>query len=114
MLMSVHSLLRRHCRPARWTLAVLTVGAVALTTHTTVMGDGPMMGEHAVGHAAALCIALGGSVAVAGVAVFAARHPAQRPTWRIVAEAAPDSVIVGVACPFPVRAGPPDLQVLRL
>lgn len=112
MLMSVHSLLRRH-RRAQWTLVVLAVCAVALTTHSMVMGDG-LMGDHAVGDTAALCAAVGGSLALAGVAVFAARHPAQRPTWRIGAQAAPDSVFVGVACPFPARAGPPDSQVLRL
>ena len=113
MLTSVHSLLRRHRRRARWALAVLAVCGAALTMHTMVMGDG-LMGDHAVGDAAALCVALGGSLAVAGVAVFALRHPAQRPTWLIDSAAAPDSMFVGVASPFPVRAGPPDSQVLRL
>lgn len=111
MLAALHSQLRRHRRQARWLLAVIAVAAAALTAHSMVMGG--TMSDHEVGDAAALCIAVGGALAVAGVA-FAAGRRAQRPTWLLAPVAEPAPAFVPVASGFLVRAGPPHLQVFRL
>ena len=112
MLVAVHSQLRRNRRQARWLLAVLAIAAAALTAHSMVMGGA--MSDHEAVDAAALCIAVGGALAVAGVAAFAAGRRAQRPTWLLAPVAEPAPAFVPVASGFLVRAGPPALQVFRL
>ena len=113
MLTTVHSLLRRHRRLVSCALAVLGVCSAVLAAHTVVMSDG-MTGDHAVGDAAALCVAVGSALAVAGVAVLAARRPVRRPLWLLAAVTAPKWAFASATCPFPVRAGPPGAYVLRL
>ena len=95
-------------------LAVLATLA-ALTIHAAVM-DGAM-DDHVMSDAAALCLAVGGSLAAVGVAVFAARRPLQRPLWVIPTPVAPALSFRPAAHGFLVRAGPPppaELQVFRL
>lgn len=96
-------------------LALLAVALAALTAHAAAM-DGAM-GEHVMSDAAALCLAVGGSLAVIGVGVFAARRLRQR-RWSIVpAFLPPAPVFLPAAAGVLVRAGPPrpaSLQVFRL
>jgi hypothetical protein len=113
MLTSVHSLLCRHRRRVRWALAVFALCASALTVHSLAMSSG--MSDHAAGDAAALCMAVGGSLALAVAAVaFAARRPSQRPTWLIDVAAGPAAVLIPDGAWALVRAGPPGPHVLRL
>lgn len=96
-------------------LAVLAVALVAVTAHAAVMNG--VMDDHVMSDAAALCLAVGGSLAVAGVAVFAVRRLLQRPRWVIPAPLAPSLAFVPASAGFLVRAGPPPpplLQVFRL
>ena len=94
---------------------MLAIALAALTAHSSLM-SGPM-DDHAMSNAAAICMVVGGSLAVVGVAVFAVRRLARRPLWLIPAPHAPALPFVAVAPGFLVRAGPPpaaSLQVFRL
>ena len=112
MLLSIDTLLRRHRRQARWALAVVAVCAAALTVHAPAMHGA--MSELAVGNGAALCLALGGALAVAGAAVFAARCAPRRPAWLITIAQPPSPAFVPAASGVLVRAGPSGTHVLRL
>jgi hypothetical protein len=112
MLVALHRQLRCHRRQAQWMLTVLAVAAGALTAHSMVMGGA--MSDHEAADATALCIAVGGALAVAGVAGFGAGRRTRRPTWLLALVAEPATAVVPVASGFLVRAGPPRLQVFRL
>ena len=93
-------------------LAVLSVALAALSAHSALMGS---MGDHGMSDIAAICLAVGASLAIAGVAVFAIRRLAQRPLWVIPVPAAPAAAFVPRSTAFLARAGPPPLlQVFRL
>lgn len=114
MLISVHSRLRRHRRMVMWALAVLAVVGVALTARAVLMSA---HGHVGVSDALAICMTVGGCVAIAGIAVFALPRVARRPLWRVVAQQAPALVFVPSGAGVLVRAGPPPaalLQVFRL
>ena len=111
MLALVHRVIHRRRRQMRWLLAILAVAATVVTAHSTLMNAS--MGDHEIGDAAALCVAVGGALAIAGVAGFAAARPPRRPTWLLAAVPEPATAYVPVASGFLVRAGPPDLQVFR-
>ena len=115
MLISVHSQLRRQRRRVLLALAVLAVALAALSAHSAVMSGA--MDDHVMSDAAALCLAVGGALAVAGVAVFAVRRLLQRPLWVIPAPLTQALAFVPASAGFLVRAGPPPpalLQVFRL
>jgi hypothetical protein len=113
MLTSVHTLLRRHRRQVRWALAVFAILASGLAVHSLAMSGA--MSDHAAGDAAALCMAVGGSLAFAGAAVaFAARRPSQHPNRLVDVAAAPATAFIPDGPWALVRAGPPGSQVLRL
>lgn len=109
VLIALHSQLRPRRRQVLTELAVL---AVALTAHSALMGS---MGDHAMSDTAAICLALGGSLAIAGATVFAIGRLAQRPLGVIPVPAAPALAYVPTSTGFVARAGPPPmLQVFRL
>lgn len=113
MLSSLNTRLRRHRSKVRWALAVLAVAAVALTAHSALMSSD--MGDHAMSDAVAICLTVGGCVAVIGVAAFAVGRVLQRPTCVIPTPLAPAPPFVPASAGFLVRAGPPPLlQVFRL
>jgi hypothetical protein len=114
MLTTLNSQLRRHRRKAKWALAVLAVAAVAHIAHSALMSSD--MGDHSTSNAVAICLTVGGCVAVIGVAAFAVRRVLQRPTWTIPAPFPPALAHVPAAAGFLGRAGPPPslLQVFRL
>ena len=116
MLISVHRRLRRqHRRVLLFALAVLAVAMVAVTAHTAAMNGG--IDDGAMGDVAALCLAVGGSLAVVGTAVVAARRLHRRTLWILRAPLAAPRPFIAVASGFLVRAGPPArplLQVFRL
>ena len=111
MLALIHRVIHRRRRQVRWLLGILAVTATAVTAHSTLMNGS--MGDHVVGDAATLCVALGGALAIATVTAFAPARPPQRPTWLLAAVPEPAWAYVPVASGFLVRAGPPDLQVFR-
>jgi len=111
VLISVHSQLRRHRRKVLWALAMLAVVSIGLTARTALMSA---HGHVDMSDAVAICMTVGGCVAIAGVAAFAVRRLAQRPLWRIPMPLAPASALVWVDTGFLVRAGPRQvLQVFR-
>ncbi|MEX0741359.1 MAG: hypothetical protein WD079_01085 [Phycisphaeraceae bacterium] len=112
MLISPNSQLRRR-HQVLIALAVLAVALTALTAQTTLMDGG--MDDHVMSDAAAICLAVGGSLAIIGVAIFAVRRLRQRPLWLIPAAPTPARLFVGATPGFLARAGPPPLlQVFRL
>lgn len=112
VLISLDSQLRRHRRQVLTALAVFAVALAVPTAHAAVMNGG--MDDHAIGDAAAICLAVGGSLAIIGVATVALRRLRQRPLWLI--PAAPTSARLFVGTPDVLaRAGPrPLLQVFQL
>ena len=112
VLIALHSQLRPRRRQVLTELAVLAVALAALTAHSALMGS---MGDHAMSDTAAICLALGGSLAIAGATVFAIGRLAQRPPGVIPVPAAPALAFVPTSTGFVARAGPPPmLQVFRL
>jgi peptidoglycan/LPS O-acetylase OafA/YrhL len=115
VIVSLHTHLRRRRRRLLVALALLAVALAALTAHAAAM-DGAM-GDHVMSDAAALCLAVGGSLAAIGVRAFAARRMPQRSRWVIPAFALPAPLLLPAAAGVLVRAGPPrpaSLQVFRL
>ena len=113
MLTSLNGRLHRHRRAALCALAVLAIAAGAIATGSVLAHCGA--GEHPMSGGAAICVALGGALAITGVAAFRVRHVLQRPTWRMARPMAPPLAPVAVASGVLVRAGPPpQLQVFRL
>jgi hypothetical protein len=112
VLIKLDSELRRHRRKVLWALALFAVLGVAVTAKAALM-SGHEHGD--MSDAVVLCMTVGACVAVAGVAVFAARRLAQRPMWLIASPVAAALASVPVSPGFLVRAGPPPLlQVFRL
>ena len=74
------------------------------------------MDHHAATDAVALCLAVGGSLAVVAAAALAARSLVQRPPWPIAAPEGPVAGFAAILAGFRARAGPPSalLQVFRL
>lgn len=115
MIVSLHHHLRRRRRRLLVALVLLAVALAALTAHAAAM-DGAM-GEHVMSDAAALCLAVGGSLAAIGVGAFAARRLRQRGRSIVPVFLAPTPVLRPAAAGVLVRAGPPrsaTLQVFRL
>jgi len=114
MLICVYHRLRRQHRRVLVALAVLAVAMVAVTAHAAVMNGG--MDDGVMGDAGALCLAVGGALAVVGAAVVATLRLRRRPLWILRAPLAPSRPFVAAASGLRVRAGPPAplLQVFRL
>jgi hypothetical protein len=112
MLITLNRQLRRHRRRVLTALAVLAVALAALSAHAALM-RGALDG-HAISDATTSCLIVGGSLAIAGVAVLAVRRLQQR-LWLV---AAPPMLALGFVpayAGFAVRAAPPPLlQVFRL
>jgi hypothetical protein len=114
MLISVHRQLRRHRLRAVGVLVGLGLAASALSVHAALMSSG--MDRHGMSGAESACIAVGGCLAVAAVAVFAPRRLLARLGSIAAAPLAPRLAFVPSRSGFLVRAGPPPplLSVFRL
>jgi hypothetical protein len=112
VLISVHSQLLRHRRLVVATLATLALTLAALTAHSALMSGA--MGDHMVGDAAAICLAVGGTLVLGGAVLVAAHGLRREPSWPLVCVALPAPALVPATTTFLVRAGPPTLlQVFR-
>ena len=93
-------------------MAALAVALAALMAHTAFMNGS--MDDHALSDVAAICAVVGGSLAVAGVAVFAIRRLMRRPLWIVPAPLAPALVLLPSMPGLSVRAGPAPSALLQV
>lgn len=112
MLMTTAQSLRRR-RAATWVLALLAVVAVAVVARAAIMS---LHGHEPAGDPAAICLALGACVLVAGATVPVIRRTRPQPLWAVVEPHPPIAPVLAAPCRHLARAGPPVafLQVFRL
>jgi len=114
VLIEINSQLRRRRRRVISSTTVLAVTLAAFAAHSALLSSAST-GDHAIGQAAVTCLAVGGSLALAGVAVFAVRRLRHRLFSPIAGSTAPALPLVPAPSAVAARAGPaPLLQVFRL